>query len=334
VTLLKPLCGAEVTLESNLATFCAQDYPEAVEMVCGVQDPKDPALAIVQNLRGKFPGASITLAQEPRGKFGNPKIANVISMFKLARHDILMLSDSDMEVGPSYVRDVVAALQQPGVGLVTCLYRGHAVAGFWSKLAAAAVDQHFLPSVLVGTWLGLAKPCFGSTIALRRQTLERIGGFEAFADTLADDYAMGDAVRGLGLKVAIPPFTIGHTFSDASLGELMAHELRWARTIRLVDPVGYAGSLLTHPLPFALASLALSGFSAIGWIILAATLASRLSVAIQVQRLPGGGEGALWLSPVRDLVSFVVFVLSYLPGAVSWRGHRYRVGSNGTVSPI
>jgi ceramide glucosyltransferase len=201
-------------------------------------------------------------------------------------------------------------------------------------MAAAAVDQHFLPNVLVGVSTGLAKPCFGSTIALRRATLTRIGGFEAFANTLADDYAMGDAVRRLGMKVEIAPFTIGHTFSEASFGELWAHELRWARTIRLVDPAGYLGSVVTHPLPFALAALLLSDFSAIAWMILAGTLACRLFVPIQVERLSGGGKSSWWLSPLRDMLSFAVFVASFMPGDVNWRGRRYSVGSDGTVTPI
>ncbi|HEY8193468.1 MAG TPA: bacteriohopanetetrol glucosamine biosynthesis glycosyltransferase HpnI [Hyphomicrobium sp.] len=334
VTLLKPLYGAEAALGANLASFCAQNYPAAIEVVCGVQAPNDPAIPVAQKLREQFPDRDIKLSvgSQPTGR--NPKIANILGMFPLAQHNVLILSDSDMNVTPHYVRDVVASLQQPEVGLVTCLYRGRAVAGFWSRMAAAAVDQHFLPSVLVGLRFGLAHPCFGSTIALRRETLERIGGFEAFADTLADDYAMGEAVRRLGLKVAIPPFTVGHTFSDASLSELMAHELRWARTIRLVDPIGYAGSLLTHPLPFALAALLLSGFNAISVIILAVTLASRLFVPIQVERLPGGGKSSLWLSPLRDLMSFAVFVASFVPGAVDWRGRRYRVSSDGSVTPI
>jgi len=255
-------------------------------------------------------------------------------MFPLSRHGIVVLSDSDICVGPNYIRDVVATLQQPEVGLVTCLYRGRAVGGIWSRLAAAAVDQHFLPSVLVALRFGLAQPCFGSTIALRTETLRRIGGFEAFADALADDYAMGEAVRGLGLRVAIPAFTIGHTFSETALSEVVSHELRWARTIRLVDPKGYAGSILTHPLPFAIAALLLSGFSAISFIILATTLACRLFVPIQVERLPGGGKSSVWLSPLRDLMSFVVFIASFMPGAVKWRGRRYRVGSDGSVTPI
>ena len=333
VTILKPLHGAEPELATNLKSFCAQHYPGQLELVCGIQDPNDPAALFVQNLRAQFPEREISLARGSNAPARNPKIANILNMIPLARHDILVLSDSDMHVGPDYVEDVIAALQQPKVGLVTCLYRGRAVGGFWSRMAAAAVDQHFLPSVLVGLKFGLAHPCFGSTIALRKNTLEHIGGFEAFADTLADDYAMGNAVRGLGQKVTIPPFTIGHTSADNSFSELIMHELRWARTIRLVDPVGYAGSIVTHPLPFALAGVALSGFSAIGVIILAGTLASRLFVPIQVERLPGGGKSSLWLSPLRDLISFAVFVASFVPGHIDWRGQSYRVDSDGSVTP-
>jgi ceramide glucosyltransferase len=334
ITLLKPLYGAEPGLGTNLESFCRQDYPASVQILCGVQDAADPAIAVVRNLEERFHAADVELVASTRKAGGNPKISNVLNIFPRATHDVLILSDSDMRVDSGYVRDVVATLQQSDVGLVTCLYRGCAIGGFWSRLAAAAVDQHFLPSVLVGVQFNLAKPCFGSTIAMRRSTLAEIGGFEAFANTLADDYAMGDAVRRKGLKVAIAPFTVGHTFSEDSFAALLAHELRWARTIRLVDPVGYAGSVITHPLPFALAALPLSGFNVIAWMIVFATLACRLLVPLQVQRLPGGGKSAIWLTPLRDLLSFAVFIASYVPGAVSWRGRRYSVGADGTVRPI
>lgn len=334
VTLIKPLYGAEPGLSENLASFLRQNYPGDVQMICGVQDPADPAIAAVRTLEERLPSAEIELAVAAGKADGNPKISNVLNIFPRARHDVVILSDSDMRVEPTYLRDTVATLQQPGIGLVTCLYRGRAIGGFWSRLAAAAVDQHFLPSVLVGVQFGLAKPCFGSTIAIRRDTLAEIGGFEAFANTLADDYAMGDAVRRKGLKVAIAPFTIGHTFSEDSFGALLAHELRWARTIRLVDPAGYAGSIITHPLPFALAALPLSGFNAIAWAILALALACRLFVPLQVERLPGGGKSSVLLTPLRDMLSFAIFIASYVPGAVNWRGRRYSVGADGTVRPI
>jgi ceramide glucosyltransferase len=334
VTLIKPLYGAEAGLRDNLQSFCEQDYPGRIQILCGIQDPDDPARGIAETIRDRFDARDTAVIDSPRRPNGNPKIANVGGIFPHAKHDAIILSDSDIRVSPHYVQDVMASLQEPGTGLVTCLYRGHAIAGFWSRMAAAAVDQHFLPSVLVGVGLGLAHPCFGSTIAVRRTVLEQIGGFEAFADTLADDYAMGDAVRRTGLKVAIAPITVGHIFSERSLRELLAHELRWAKTIRLVDPFGYAGSFITHPLPFALAALPLSGFSAIAWMILVGTLACRLFIPIQVQKLPGGGLSPIWLSPLRDLLSFAIFLASFLPGTVDWRGRRYSVDSDGTVTPI
>ncbi len=171
---------------------------------------------------------------------------------------MIVLADSDMLVGRDYLDRVVAALERPGVGAVTCLYRGIAVPGIWSRLATQWIDFHFLPSVVVGMALGLAKPCFGSTIALRRDTLERIGGFMAFKDRLADDYAIGEAVRGLGLSVAVPrDLVLGHTCTAASFGALLRQELRWSRTIRSLDPAGFVGSAVTHPIAWA--TLAPSG---------------------------------------------------------------------------
>jgi ceramide glucosyltransferase len=253
-------------------------------------------------------------------------------MLPRVRYDVIVLSDSDMKVQPDYLREVIATLCTPGVGLVTCLYRGLATTGLWSRLAAAEINHHFLPSVLVGLKLGLARPCFGSTIALRTETLRRIGSFEAFSDQLADDYAMGEAVRGLGLKVAIPPLFIGHTCSEKSFAGLLRHELRWARTLRLLDPVGYAGSVVTHPLPFALAAAAMQGFGAIGLGMLALALACRLVVPLQIRTMRGGGGASPCLSPLRDLLSFAVFLASFLPGPLSWRGHRYIARSDGTLT--
>ncbi len=338
VSLLKPLYGAEPDLAQNLASFCRQRYDAPIQIVFGLQDPADEAAGIVRAVMAEFPDQDMHLVCSTDSHGENPKISNVINIMTSAHHSVVILSDSDIGVDPAYVKNIVAALQQPGVGLVTCLYRGRAVGGFWSKMAAAAVDQHFLPGVLVGVALGLAKPCFGSTIALRTETLDRIGGFAAFADTLADDYAIGKAVRDLGLGVVIAPFVVGHTFAEASFSELLAHELRWVRTIRLVDRTGYAGSVLTHPLPFALAALLLSGelsgFSNISVALAGLSLACRLFVSLQVARIPGGGAGTSWLSPVRDILSFMVFVASFWPGPVTWRGRRFAVRADGSLKHL
>lgn len=332
LTLLKPLCGAEPGLEGNLASFCKQDYPGPVQIILGLQDPADPAAAVAKRLIAAFPQLDIDLTVDARLHGANRKISNVINSISRSRGEIVVLSDSDIRVAPTYLQHITAALQAPGVGLVTCLYRGLPVAGLWSRLAAAEIDHRFLPSVLVGLRLGLAKPCFGSTIALRAQTLGQIGGFAAFADQLADDYAVGTAVRRLGLKVAIPPMVIDHVCSEPSFADLARRELRWARTIRLVDPLGYAGSVVTHPLPFALAAAGFGGFGAASLAILALVLACGFLVPLQFARSLGGGRVPVWLAPGRDLLSFAIYLASFLPWTVSWRGRRYRIGPGGTLT--
>jgi ceramide glucosyltransferase len=335
VTILKPLCGAELELEANLASFCNQAYGGPVQLVFGIQAVADPAAAVVHRLIERFPDREIDLVVDPRLQCRNRKISNLINMLPRARHDVLVLSDSDIKVESDYLRRVVAALSVPGVGLATCLYRGLPVAGLWSSLSAASINQHFLPSVLVGLKLGLARPCFGSTIALRAETLDRIGGFGAFSNQLADDYAIGDAVRGLGLKVAIPPLLLAHICSEQSFGELVSHELRSARTLRLLDPWGYAGLVLTHALPLALVAASLQGFGAIGLGLVALALACRVSLSIQVEAMceESGRRTLPWLSPLRDLLSFAIFLASFLPGPMIWRGNRYALQSDGTLTP-
>jgi ceramide glucosyltransferase len=331
ITVLKPLCGAEPELETNLASFCNQEGTGRVQLIFGIQDAADPAAGVVHRLIERFPECDIELVVDPTIHGANRKISNLINMLPRARYDVIVLSDSDMKVQPDYLREVTATLCRPGVGLVTCLYRGLATTGLWSRLAAAEINHHFLPGVLVGLKLGLAHPCFGSTIGLRRGTLRQIGDFNAFSDQLADDYAMGEAVRALGLKVAIPPLLIGHACPEKSLAGLLRHELRWARTLRVLDPPGYAGSVVTHPLPFALAAAAMEGFGAIGLGMLALAIACRLLVPLQVKTKLGGGAST-WLSPLRDLLSFAVFLASFLPGPLSWRGHRYIARSDGTLT--
>ena len=335
LTILKPLCGTEPELETNLASFCKQVYSGHVQLIFGVQDPADPAGAVVARLRAQFPELDIEFVVNPSKHGSNPKISNLINMLQHARYDILVVSDSDIRVTPDYLRVVVSELSRRGIGLVTCLYRGIPIAGLWPNLAAAAINQHFLPSVLVGLKLGLAYPCFGSTLALRAETLHRLGGFQAFSDQLADDYAIGTAVRALQLKVVIPRLLLGHTCSEQSLGELLGHELRWARTIRSIDPWGYAGLVATNPLPLALIAAALQGFDVAGIGLIALALACRLLASLQMPAMHDGGERGVspWLSPLRDLLSFAIFLASFMPLSVSWRGHRYELRSDGTLTP-
>jgi ceramide glucosyltransferase len=331
VTILKPLHGVEPGLRDHLAGFCAQDYPNPVQIVFGVADAADPAIAIVRKLIAEFPGCDLTLVVNSRRHGVNAKVSNLINMLSEARHDVLVTSDSDIVVAPDYLRKIVASLEQPGVGLVTLLYQGIAATGLWSRFSAAAIDYHFLPNVLVGLKLGLAAPCFGATIALRRTTLAEIGGFEAVADQLADDYALGALVRGVGLAVAIPHFTVAHVCMERSARALFRHELRWARTIRSVDPLGFAGLVITHALPLALLGLVLAGITPAA-LVTAVALACRFALALTLDRAFGSRGGSIWLLPLCDLLTFAIFIASFFGRAIEWRGHRYGVRADNSLA--
>jgi ceramide glucosyltransferase len=331
VTILKPLHGAEPNLYAALSSFCLQNYPAPLQIVLGVADPADPAAATARRLIAELPDRDIALVIDPRRHGANAKVSNLINMQGRARHDVLLIADSDIAVSPDYLTGVAAALDQPDVGLVTCLYHGVPSTGLWSRLAAAAIDYHFLPNVLVGLKLRLATPCFGSTIAVRKSTLAGIGGLQSVADQLADDYALGMAVRRAGRKVAIPPLLVSHACAERSLRELSMHEIRWARTIRGVDSPGFAGLAITYAVPLALLGVILGGLTPAAW-ILAIALVCRFALQAELHRLFRLRSGIFWLGPIRDILSFTVFVASFFGRRVEWRGHRYGVNADQTLA--
>lgn len=330
VTILKPLHGREPGLPGRLAAFCRQDYGAPVQVLCGAQHRDTPVAEVVRALGVEAPDWTVELLVEPRSHGANRKISNLINIVPRARHDTLVLSDSDIVVGPHYLRAVTALLSSPRVGAVTCLYHGVGAAGLWSGLAALAINAQFLPLAITAVSLGLAKPCFGATIALRRSTLNRIGGLGALADVLADDYALGLAVRAAGYQVATAPFLVGHLCFESSLRELVRHQLRAARTIKSIDPVGYAGTIITHPWPLALIAL-LSGSPA-ALLVAIATVLARLTLCRCVEwrfDLPGQNY---WLLPAHDLIAFGVYVASFFGATVHWCGADYRVAADGTLA--
>ena len=329
VTILKPLCGREPGLLARLLAFAHQDYDAPVQIVLGTQNRSDPAIDAVERLKAARPDRDIDFVVDPLGHGTNRKVSNLINMAPRARHEIVALSDSDIEVEPTYLRDVVAELAKPGVGAVTCLYHGIAGAGFWSRLSAMSINTYFLPNIVVARSLGLAQPCFGATIALRRETLDEIGGFHAFADCLADDYAVGQAVRAAGYDVTIPAFSVGHVCFEQTAAELLRHQMRQSRTIRSIDPIGYAGALITHPFALALVGALLG--STFGLLVAAAAVVCRTGLTIAVERAFGLPRQPYWLVPFRDLIAFTTFVSGFFGTSVSWRGSRYRVLSDGSV---
>lgn len=321
VTVLKPLHGDEPMLERALESFCVQRYPE-YQIVFGVQDAADQAIAVVRRLQARFPDRALDLVVSDVQHGPNRKIGNLINMLPSARHEVLVVSDSDIHAEPGYLRAVAEALGGPGISLVTTLYGGlPSDAGWARRLAAAQVNHNFLPGVLMSRLLG-RQDCLGATMALRRTTLDRIGGLEMLAPHLADDSALGQLVRADGGDIAIADTMTRTTISDRSLREVYAHELRWGRTVRSVEPVGYALSAMQLPLFWAcvvVLSVPSAGWS---WAVLAGVWLWRLFTARMIDRVVGA-EPVLpaLLLPLRDCISALVMVNSFHGRTVAWRGH-------------
>ena len=329
VTVLKPLHDAEPGLSTRLAALCRQDYGAPVQILCGTQDHASPAVAVVHTMQADFPDKAIELVVEPRSHGANRKVSNLINIVPRARYDTLVLSDSDIVVGSRYLRAVTALLASTRAGAATCLYYGIGGEGIWTRLSALAINSQFLPQAITAVSLGLAKPCCGATIALHRSTLDRIGGFGALADVLADDHAIGIAVRSAGYDVVTAPFLVGHRCFEGSLLQLIRHQIRVARTIKSIDPIAYAGTFVTHPWPVALLAL-LSGNSAAALVVIAALL-SRVTLCRCVEWRFGLPRQNYWFIPVQDILAFAVYIASFFGARVHWRGADYRVTADGTL---
>jgi len=331
VTVMKPLHGAEPGLYENLHSFARQDYP-LVQLVLGVGNAKDSALPAARALIRDLPESDIALVIDTLVRGSNQKVASLENMLAAARHDILVLADSDMRVDRRYLAAVTAPLLDPGTGAVTCLYQGVATAGKWAELGALHINFGFLPSVLAAEALGIHRGCFGATIAMRRATLSRIGGFMAVRDELADDQRIGEEVRAQGLAVVLSRYLVEARVSEPSLTALWYHELRWARTIRTIAPAGFAGSVLTHAVVLSAIAAAATGFGLTACLFLVISMVLRLASARVIAGALGFSSAKLWLLPLRDALSFAIFVASFFGRRVSWRDQLFQVARSGRMS--
>ena len=331
VSILKPLHGVEPGLYENLRSFADQDYL-SVQMVLGVNDPRDSALPIADALISDLPACDIALVIDPRSSGSNQKVANLENMLAAARHDIIVLADSDMRVDRHYLAAVTAPLQDPRNGVVTCLYKGVSTGGKWSEFGAMHINFGFLPGALVAEALGLGGGCFGATIALRRDTLERIGGFARLRDELADDHRIGDEARALGFAVVLSPYVVEAHVAEPTFADLWQHELRWARTVRMIAPAGFAGSVLSHPVPIAALAAAAAGFGLTACVFLVISCLLRWATAWVIARALGLSAAKLGLLPVRDALSFAVFVASFFGRTVFWRDRIFHVEASGRMT--
>lgn len=330
VTVLKPLCGDEPGLYANLRSFCEQDYP-TVQIVFGARDASDSALPVVRQLMRDLPQADLALVVAKPAAGTNQKVGNLVNMMRAARHDVLVVADSDIRVRRDYLSEVVSPLADPGVGLVTCLYVGRPRGGFWAAFGAMSINYGFLPSVLVGRLIGAIEGCFGATIVVRREVLERVGGFAPFANQLADDFALGEAVRALGWRTELSRHVVDNLVSESDLRSLFQHELRWARTIRAITPYGYACSVITLPLALALLAVVLSWGSAAALTVFLLAFVSRLALVRVIDRVFELDGESSWRIPLRDLLSLFVFVASFCGKKVVWRDRQFRAGSHGRM---
>ena len=332
VTILKPLRGNDGQLYENLRSFCLQDY-RSFEILFGVRHLHDPAVAVVERLSHEFPGLELKLVADSRTIGTNLKVSNLANLVRHAKHDTLIVADSDMRVGSGYVRSVVGPLEDRRVGLVTCLYRGVAPYGVASHLGAMFINEWFLPAALVGTYVEPLRHAFGATIAFRRDTLDSIGGFEAVADQLADDYMLGWLVSERGLRVMLVPYVVENVVTERNLQTLILHELRWARTFRTLRPVAYFCSLFTYGIPLSVLWLAASRGCGAAWIALGAHIGLRAVGRLVLYRSLGQPLPWFdtWLVPVRDVVSFVVGILSFLGRTVRWNDEAFRVRRGGRL---
>lgn len=336
VTILKPLHGDEPALLDSLRSFCIQDYPCHQQIVFGVRDAGDPALRIVTRLQREFPESDISCVVNPGIYGSNYKVCNLMNMLPSAQHQWLVLADSDIHVDPDYLRSVTAALASRKTGIVTCLYRAQSHGGIWSRLGAMFIDQWFAPSVLVSRLFGSVNFGFGATIALRREVLDAIGGFQSVVDHIADDYRLGELTRAFGWKTVLSHYVVTTSVSEAGLPSLLKHELRWLRTIRTVQPAGYALMFVSFGLPLAAALTFIPGSGVPALAFLLITSAARAMLHCHAELRSGSGLPAtlarLPLVPIRDVLMLCTWSIGFFSRNVTWSGNRFTVAQDGSLS--
>ena len=328
ISILKPVHGLDVELLENLCSFCEQDYPE-FQVVFGVQRNDDPAIEVIRRVIERYPELDLSLVVRQSAVSGNPKIANVANMMPLVKHPILTIVDSDMRVDRDYLRSLAAQFDDSSVGAVTCLYEAVPRGGFASQLAAMGINEQFAPSVLVAA-LGAMRFCFGSTMSVRSDVLAEIGGVAALAPHLADDYMLGALVSSHGYRVALSRYVVRNIICEPDIGELWHHEVRWGRTIRLQRRFGYAASVVTYPLPFALLSF-FGGNPVVALALTAVAFGLRVALQRRMHTVFSSRVPTPWLIPLRDVFGVGVWVGSYFGRNVRWRTEALAIDTVGRV---
>ncbi len=343
VTILKPVRGVDAHAYANFVSFCQLDYPnDRVQLLFSALDVDDPALELVERLQAEFPERDIDILRPGilavRGP--NRKVCNLAAMLPSAKHDLLVLCDSDMRVTPDYLHRLVAPFRQeaasggPPVGLVTCPYRGASPESLSAALEALGIGSDFIPSAMVSRALEGVSFAFGSTIALPKSVLAELGGFEALFDELADDFRLGNGAAKAGYTVVLSDVVVDDVLGAERFDRMWSRRLRWARTVRSCRPAGYAGSAITHGIAIGLLFLLASHFALYGWLTFGTVLLLRLGVALFLaHRYTHDPNIARFLPllPLSDLLGFALYLGSYCGTRIVWRGERFRLLAGGKL---
>ena len=328
ISILKPLAGLDDGLEENLRTFFEQDYAD-FEILFAVRTADDPAMAVVERLRARYPNVPSRLIVTGEPPYANAKVFSLDRMLVAARHDLLVMSDSDIRVTPGMLAVIAAEFQDAKLGLATCPYRAVPGRSFWNTLEAVGLNTEFIGGVLVARMLDGMKFALGPTIAARRATLAGIGGFDAVKDFLAEDFVMGNLAAARGDGVILSSYVIEHRIGAQTLAANLRHRLRWNRSTRRSRPAGYVGQLFTNPLPLALllwavkpdwwplaaASVVLRAVA--GWATAVYVLRDRLTARL------------FFLVPLQDLLSFAMWLAGFFGNTILWRGRKYYLRADG-----
>jgi len=339
VTLLKPLHGMEPRLLENLESFFQQDYPE-FEIIFGTRDETDPALTVVDHLRRKYPDVPVRIAFSGEPDRPNAKVCSLERMLALASTDYFIFSDSDVHVDRSYIRDVVAPLADPKIGMVTCLYRGVPTGRIWSRLEALGMSVEMTAGVLAANATEGMKFALGPTMATRREALEEVGGIGVLAEYCSDDYLLGNYIARLGYRVIISDHVIEHVVVNRSFRDTVLHQVRWMKSTRFSRPLGHLATISTFAMPFGVLALVgdlLRGKPGAGLVLLLAAFLNRVILALATGWAVVRDRNSLlysWLYPVRDFMGFCFWLTSYLGTNIIWRGETYRLVPGGRMERV
>lgn len=330
ISILKPLHGLDLGLESNLRTFFEQDYPQ-FEILFAVREPSDASIPIVHKLQAEYPHIPSRLIITGEPPYPNAKVFSLDKMMAAAANDLLVMSDSDIRVDANLLKTAAVEFQDPKLGVATCPYRAVAGPSFWSKLEATGMNTDFFSGVLTARMLEGMQFAVGPTIVARRRVLQSIGGFDRIKDYLAEDFVLGKFAAEAGHGVILSSYVIEHHIGSTDFSHNAAHRLRWSRSTRRSRPAGYVGQLFT--MPFVI-SLLVTAWNPSLWPLIPMTFASRGMAAFVVSRLVLSARLNWLLLPIEDIVVFCFWIAGFFGNSIVWRGRTYRLERDGRFTLI